>query len=70
LTGDRHNSEISKFTTGDGDVFYDLTVSPLTSGSTANPNEPNTLRVDGSYLGGKRNYALIQVLGNKAERRV
>ena len=70
LTGDRHNSEISKFTTSDGDVFYDLTVSPLTSGSTANPNEPNTLRVEGSYIGGKHNYAIIQVLGNKAERRV
>lgn len=70
LTGDRHNSEISKLTTEDGDVFHDLTVSPLTSGSTANPNEPNTLRVEGSYVGGTHNYALIQVLGNKAERRV
>ncbi|MBL7788374.1 MAG: alkaline phosphatase family protein [Chitinophagales bacterium] len=70
LTGDRHNSEISKFTTSDGDIFHDLTISPLTSGSTANPNEPNTLRVEGSYIGGKRNYALIQVVGNKAERRV
>jgi alkaline phosphatase D len=70
LTGDRHNSEISKYTTEDGDVFYDLTVSPLTSGSTANTKEINHNRVEGSYVGGQRNYANISVVGEGEDRRV
>lgn len=70
LTGDRHNSEISKITTINGVDLYDFTVSPLTSGSTANLKEINQNRIEGSYIGGKRNYAEIKVSGGNKSRHV
>lgn len=62
LTGDRHHSEISRMQTADGDVFYDITSSALTSTTTAHPDEPNHNRIPGSMFG-VRNYALISVSG-------
>ncbi|NNE30039.1 MAG: alkaline phosphatase family protein, partial [Saprospiraceae bacterium] len=44
LSGDRHSSEISKLVTEDGDVFYDITSSPLTSGSYDHKDEENNNR--------------------------
>jgi alkaline phosphatase D len=68
LTGDRHHSEISKFTTGDGDVFYDITSSALTSRTYAHPNERNTNRIPDSMIG-VRNYATISVTGPTRDRK-
>jgi alkaline phosphatase D len=68
LTGDRHHSEISKYTTEDGDIFYDITSSALTSSTSAHPNERNTNRIKGSMIG-VRNYALISVSGPSKNRK-
>lgn len=62
LTGDRHHSEVSTLSTPDGDVFYDITSSALTSSTTAHPDEPNSNRVPDSMIG-ERNYAVIEVTG-------
>ncbi|MBC7818685.1 MAG: DUF4347 domain-containing protein, partial [Planctomycetaceae bacterium] len=60
LTGDPHQSEVSKISTADGEIFYDVTASALTSTTTAHPEEPNHFRVPGSMIG-IRNYAMIDV---------
>lgn len=68
LTGDRHHSEISRMQTADGDVFYDITSSALTSTTTPHPDEPNNYRIPGSMIG-VRNYALISVTGPLNDRK-
>ena len=68
LTGDHHHAEVSKLTTPDGDVFYDITSSPLTSSSYDHTKEPNHLRLPGSIFG-VRNYALIDVSGPLKDRK-
>ena len=68
LSGDRHHSEIIKH---EGVyTFYDVTVSPLTSGvSTARENEKlNPSRV--GPLIREQNYARISVAGNTGERKL
>ena len=67
LTGDRHNSELTKFQLPQGNWVYDLTVSPLTSGSYDHTEEPNTLRVEGTMVG-VRNYATLEFSGPRKER--
>ena len=67
LTGDRHNSELSKIKLPGGNWVYDITVSPLTSGSYDHENEPNTNREPGTMVG-ERNYGLLQVTGPRKER--
>lgn len=62
LTGDHHHSEVSRIQTSDGDVFYDITSSPLTSATTLHLEERNQNRVQGSMIN-VRNYALISVTG-------
>ena len=69
LTGDRHHSEVSKYTTADGDVFHDFTVSPLTSGIATAKGEINEYQVPGSLIE-VRNFAEFKVLGDKNNRRV
>ena len=66
LDGDRHNSEVSKYER-DGITIYDITSSPLTSGSHSHPDEPNLLRVKGSYIG-ERNFTILQLSGPRKER--
>jgi alkaline phosphatase D len=68
LSGDRHHSEISKMTTADGDILYDITSSALTSSTSPHPNEPNQYRLSGSMIG-VRNYALISVTGPRNARK-
>ena len=68
LDGDRHNSEVSKYES-DGITIYDITSSPLTSGSHNHPDEPNLLRVEGSYIG-ERNFTILQLSGPRKERRL
>lgn len=67
LTGDRHCTELSKLTQPGGNVVYDLTVSPLTSGAYDNTKEANTLRVDGTLVP-ERNFATLSFTGKRKER--
>ena len=66
LTGDRHHSELSVFEKN-GVKIYDFTVSPLTSGTGNAADEPNTLRVQGSYVG-VRNFGTMEIKGKRTER--
>ena len=67
LTGDRHNSELSKIKLPGGNWVYDITVSPLTSGSYDHEHEPNTNRETGTMVG-VRNYGVLKVTGPRKER--
>lgn len=67
LTGDRHHSELSMLSEQEKPTIYDLTVSPLTSGTHDALNEANLLRVEASHFA-KRNFGLVKVSGNKNER--
>ena len=66
LDGDRHNSEVSLWEQG-GIKIYDITTSPLTAGSHSHPEEPNTLRVKGSYVG-ERNFSILRLSGPRQSR--
>ncbi len=68
LTGDRHITELSRLARKDGDSFWDLTVSPLTSGSWEN-QEDNKHRVDGTLVT-EQNFALMHFKGPRKERRI
>lgn len=67
LTGDRHHSELSIFNEQGKPFIYDLTVSPLTSGTHDALNEANLLRVKGSHIA-TRNFGLLKVSGKKNKR--
>jgi alkaline phosphatase D len=67
LSGDRHNSELSKLKLPGGNWIYDLTVSPLTSGSYNHEDEPNNNREAGTMVG-IRNYGVLNVSGPRKER--
>lgn len=70
MTGDRHHAEISKL---QGDTtkpsIYDVTSSPLTSGAgNGAQQEINDLRVAGSLVTGKRNFAIMEITGLRTKR--
>ena len=69
LTGDRHHSEIIKMKRESNYDLYEITVSPFTSGVARVKGDEinNPSRVPGS-LTEERNYANIQVSGEKNER--
>lgn len=67
LSGDRHTTELSELTLANGRKVYDLTVSPLTSGPGHARDEPNTLRVEGTYVE-QRNYAVLSFEGPRKDR--
>lgn len=69
LTGDRHHSELTSWTSPSGIKVYDITSSALTSSTSAHPEEPNTGRVEGSMVG-VRNYAQIKISGAKDNRKL
>jgi alkaline phosphatase D len=71
LTGDRHHSEISRYTNVKGNTVIDITSSPLTSGVGAalNANEPNQNRVAGSLIR-QRNFAALSFSGARKDRRL
>lgn len=71
LTGDRHHSEISKLINSKGNVFFDITSSPLTSGAgeKSRENEPNEWRVPGTFIQ-KRNFALLSFTGGEKTRQL
>jgi alkaline phosphatase D len=66
LTGDRHHSELSKLEKG-GITLWDLTVSPLTSGSHDATDEGNMLRIKGSHFA-QSNYGILNITGPRKER--
>jgi len=70
LTGDRHHSEIIKKERPGNYPLYDITVSPLTSGTHkfAGPEKDNPLRVFG--LDEKQNYGRITISGKRGERKL
>ena len=67
LSGDRHTTELSEYTMGNGRKVYDLTVSPLTSRAAHAADEPNSFRVDGTYVE-QRNYAKLSFDGPRKQR--
>ncbi|MFY7971513.1 MAG: alkaline phosphatase D family protein [Flavobacteriales bacterium] len=67
LTGDRHCTELSQLTLENGQVIYDLTVSPLTSGPYDTSKEDNQLRVEGTTVA-ERNFATLDFSGPKDKR--
>ncbi len=68
LTGDRHNTELSRMETEKGFIMYDLTVSSLTAGSnTRADKEDNKNRVDGTVVMA-HNFAIVEVTGKRKER--
>ncbi len=66
LTGDRHFTELSEMTLGNGIHVWDLTSSPLTSG-TYTPKEENALRVPGTLLS-QHSFATLSFAGPKGAR--
>ncbi len=67
LDGDRHSSELSKHVGDSGNVVYDITSSPLTSGSYDHDDEPNTKRIGNTI--GIQNYAVITIEGTFKNRK-
>jgi alkaline phosphatase D len=66
LTGDRHHAELIKVN-HKGTVMYDLTTSPLTSGTHKSGDADTANRVEGTlYL--EHNFALLEVSGTRKER--
>ena len=70
LTGDRHHSEIIKVERPGTYPLYDITVSPLTSGthSFGGPEKDNPYRVLG--IDQKQNYARFVFSGKRNERKL
>lgn len=68
LTGDRHKTELSKIKRN-GIVFYDLTVSPLTSTAYDSSEEPNKNRVEGTHYA-KRNFGVLKFSGDYKNRQL
>lgn len=66
LTGDRHHSVLSRMDQPNGLPLYDLTVSPLTSG-THEPKEENKCAVEGTLVV-ERNFATLRFSGPRTER--
>lgn len=70
LTGDRHHSEILKLERPGAYPLYDITVSPLTSGTHTfgGPEKNNPMRIYG--LDEKQNYARFSFSGKRGERKI
>lgn len=70
LTGDRHHSELSRFhDEASGITIYDVTASPLSSGSASSVTEENKLRVDGTLVT-QRNFGVLSLSGSPDERKL
>ncbi|MBX2891347.1 MAG: alkaline phosphatase family protein [Saprospiraceae bacterium] len=66
LTGDKHFTELSAMKNGAGNWVYDLTTSPLTSGT--NPNaEENKWHVEGTRVS-THNFSMLRFSGTRTER--
>lgn len=69
LTGDRHFTELSSMRQKNGLTLYDLTCSSLTSG-TYKATTDNPLRVEGTAVEERRNFATLSFSGPKKERQM
>ncbi|MCG8328479.1 MAG: alkaline phosphatase family protein [Chitinophagales bacterium] len=70
LTGDRHHTELSQYTNAQGNIIYDLTVSPLTAGfGGPSDEEVNRLREEGTLVR-QRNFGLLEFSGPRQERQL
>ncbi len=67
LSGDRHSTELSELTLGNGRKVIDFTCSALTSGTYDHTDEPNSTRVSGTMVG-VRNFGTLEVSGPREER--
>ncbi|MBI4748689.1 MAG: alkaline phosphatase family protein [Acidobacteria bacterium] len=69
ISGDRHHTELIKRVEPGLYPLYDLTASPLTSGSGPHPGEENNpLRVPGTWVTEQQNFSVMEVTGTKDER--
>lgn len=68
LSGDRHSTELSMVELKKGNKIYDLTASPLTSGSYDHIAEPNKNRIKGTMVG-TQNFASLNFTGDFKERK-
>lgn len=70
LSGDRHHTELSSFVNAQGHEVYDLTVSPLTSGTGSDRDgEHNALRDEGTLVIA-HNFGLLNFSGPKNGRQL
>jgi len=69
LTGDRHHTELSRYVAENGIVMYDLTVSPLTSGTHHPGNERNELNEENTLVT-KHNFGIIEFTGPEKSRQM
>lgn len=67
LTGDRHCGELSSLSLSNGNMLYDLTVSPLTSRAFDMTKEENKNRVEGTITP-VRHFATLEFTGKKKHR--
>lgn len=67
LTGDKHSSELDSLTLGNGQIVYDFTVSPFTSGTYDNCNIGNKNQVPNTCFP-HHNFATINVSGERTKR--
>lgn len=67
LTGDRHFTELSKYTNKAGNDVYDLTVSPLTAGPVSKVSDVNDNRVPNTLIM-QHNFGLLRFSGARNER--
>lgn len=70
LSGDRHHSEISLYTTPDGEQIYDITSSPISAGAYDHSKENNTFRLKKDAIIGENNYAVLEVTGKLKNRKL
>lgn len=68
LTGDRHHTELSELRLGNGEMVYDVTISPLTSG-TGRPDEVNRDRVEGTLVT-ENNFGMLRFTGPREQRKL
>jgi len=68
LTGDRHHSVITKMERENDYPLYDFTSSSLTAGSATPKENENPTAIKDSFIVGKHNYAVIEIVGKRKER--
>lgn len=69
ITGDRHFTEFNQYKNAKGNLVYDLTVSPLTSGVVKNVETNNPYRVEGTLVQA-RNFGFLEFKGPKKARSI
>lgn len=69
LTGDRHHSELSTLTLGNGRKLYDLTVSSLTAGTGRSRDEINPHRVPETLVV-QNNFGVLSFSGPRKDRKL